>query len=100
MCIRDRANQLGYTGFNTHDFSTKIKFKLSPKSTLGIKLGYYAEESNSTYIGLTQSMYDAADQDFVLMAPDDKLFIKRSSISATLQTIFSEKLQLSTTMYA
>lgn len=98
--LHKQANQLGYTGFNTHDFSTKIKFKLSPKSTLGIKLGYYAEESNSTYIGLTQSMYDAADQDFVLMAPDDKLFIKRSSISATLQTIFSEKLQLNTTMYA
>ena len=95
-----QANKLGYTKFNVHDFSTKLKFKLSEKSILGIKVGYYNEQSNATYIGLTQQMYASGNQDFVLMAPDDNLNIRRTSISATHQYRASSRLQLNTTLYA
>jgi Fe(3+) dicitrate transport protein len=95
-----QANNLGYTKFNVHDFSTKLKFTLSEKSTLGIKVGYYNEQSNATYIGLTQQMYASGNQDFVLMAPDDNLNIRRTSISATHQYRASSRLQLNTTIYA
>jgi Fe(3+) dicitrate transport protein len=95
-----QANKLGYTKFNVHDFSTKLKFTLSEKSTLGIKVGYYNEQSNATYIGLTQQMYASGNQDFVLMAPDDNLNIRRTSISATHQYRASSRLQLNTTLYA
>ncbi len=95
-----QANKLGYTKFNVHDFSTKLKFKLSEKSILGIKVGYYNEQSNATYIGLTQQMFASGNQDFVLMAPDDNLNIRRTSISATHQYRVSSRLQLNTTLYA
>jgi Fe(3+) dicitrate transport protein len=95
-----QASNLGYTQFNVHDFSTKLKFKFSEKSTLGVKLGYYTEQSNATYIGLTQQMYASGNQDFVLMAPDDNLNIRRTSISATHHYRASNRLQLNTTMYA
>jgi len=95
-----QASDLGYTQFNVHDFSTKLKFKLSEKSTLGVKLGYYSEQSNATYIGLTQQMYESGTQDFVRMAPDDNLDIRRTSISATHQYKVSNRLQINTTMYA
>jgi Fe(3+) dicitrate transport protein len=95
-----QANKLGYTKFNVHDFSTKLKFTLSEKTTLGIKVGYYNEQSNATYIGLTQQMYASGNQDFVLMAPDDNLNIRRTSISATHQYRASSRLQLNTTIYA
>jgi Fe(3+) dicitrate transport protein len=78
-----RANQLGYASFDITDFSTKLMVKTGLKSNLMIKLGVYNENSNSTYIGLTQSMFDQQDNDFVLMAPDDRLGIKRLSASVS-----------------
>ena len=95
-----QASKLGYTNFNTDDLCAKLKFKISDKSSLGVKLGYYNEQSNATYIGLTQNMYEAHTDDFVLMAPDDHLSIKRISFSATHQFQISERLRLVSTAYA
>ncbi|MEZ4828209.1 MAG: TonB-dependent receptor [Bacteroidia bacterium] len=78
--LHKRAENIGPTSFQINDLSTKIKLK-SGRSSLGLKLGYYDETSNSTYIGLTQSMYDAGELDFVNMAPDDKLDIRRYAAS-------------------
>lgn len=98
--LHKQASKLSYTDFNLHDFCAKLKFRISQKSTLGVKLGYYTEHSNATYIGLTQNMYDTHADDFVLMAPDDYLSIKRKSFSATHQYQFSTRLRLVTTAYA
>lgn len=98
--LHKQASKLGYTNFNTNDLCAKLKFKISEKSSLGVKLGYYNEQSNATYIGLTQNMYDAHTDDFVLMAPDDHLSIKRVSFSASHQYQFSERLRLVSTAYA
>jgi Fe(3+) dicitrate transport protein len=98
--LHKRADDLGTTSFRLNDLSAKIKIALNSNSNLGIKLGYYEEESNSTYIGLTQSMYDQGGQDFVRMSPHDNLPIKRFSISTTHQLQISENISLKTTAYA
>jgi len=98
--LHKRADQVGYVGFDIHDFSTKLKFKLSNKSTLGVKISAYDEQSNATYVGLTQSMYDTGGQDFTLIAPDDRLSIRRYAISATHQYEVNKRMQIKTTAYA
>jgi Fe(3+) dicitrate transport protein len=45
-----------------------------------VKLGIYDENSNSTYVGLTQMMYDAGGEDYSRLAPDDRLDIRRYSL--------------------
>ncbi len=98
--LHKQAEQLGHAGFSIHDFSTKLKFRLSDKSSIGVKLGIYDENSNATYIGLTQSMFDQANQDFVLMAPDDRLNVRRYALSTTHQYQWTKRLSLKTTAYA
>lgn len=98
--LHKRASQVGYVGFNIHDFSTKLKFKLSNKSTLGIKISAYDEQSDATYVGLTQSMFDAGGQDFTRMSPDDRLQIRRYALSATHQYEVNKSMQIKTTAYA
>lgn len=97
--LKKRADQIGYVGFDITDFNTKFLFDLNPKSTLGVKLGVYDETSNSTYIGLTQTMVDRGGQDFVLMAPDDRLDVRRYSLSFSHKYAFSETVRLNTIAY-
>lgn len=98
--LHKQAEQLGHAGFNIHDFSTKLKFRLSDKSSLGVKMSIYDEQSNATYIGLTQGMYDQANQDFVLLAPDDRLGVRRYALSATHQYQWTKRLSVKTTAYS
>lgn len=98
--LHKRADDLGPTQFRLNDLSAKIRFELNAKSNLGIKLGYYDEESNSTYLGLTQTMYNKGDQDFARMSPYDNLPIKRLSASATHQLEFNNNISLKTTAFA
>jgi len=98
--LHKRADNLGYTNFRIHDLNAKIKFRLNEKSFLGLKMGVYDEISNSTYIGLTQTMYDKGGQDFVLMAPNDRLPVRRYSLSATHQYKISNNVSLQTTGFA
>ncbi|WP_395803246.1 TonB-dependent receptor family protein [Daejeonella sp.] len=98
--LHKRADELGMTNFRLNDLSAKIKIELNEKSNLGIKLGFYDEQSNSTYIGLTQTMFDQGEQDFVRMAPNDNIPIKRLSASTTHQFQINENISLKTTAYA
>lgn len=97
--LRKSANNLGNLLYRINDFSFKIKIRLSNRSLLGIKTGIYDEGSNSTYVGLTQRMYDMGGMDFVRLAPDDLFRVKRYSISATHEYRFSEHLKLKTTAF-
>jgi Fe(3+) dicitrate transport protein len=97
--LRRQADNLGATFFRINDLSGKIKLQLSEKSTVGLKLGVYDENSNATYIGLTQTMFDAGGLDFERMAPDDRLEIRRYSASVTHEYRFSPALKLKTTAY-
>jgi Fe(3+) dicitrate transport protein len=81
--LRKQANEVGPTNFKLDDLSGKINLQISNKSSIGIKLGIYDEWSNSTYVGLTQAMYDQGGQDFAIIAPDDQLAVRRVSGSVT-----------------
>ncbi|HEY0667560.1 MAG TPA: TonB-dependent receptor [Sphingobacteriaceae bacterium] len=98
--LHKRADELGPTYFNLNDLSAKIKISLNSKSSVGIKLGYYDEESNSTYIGLTQTMYDKGGQDFVRMSASDRLPIKRYSASVAHLINITPDISLKTTAFA
>ena len=94
-----RADRIGYVGFDVHDFNGKFTLKMGDNTSLAIKLGVYRETSNSTYIGLTQTMYDSGDQDHVRMAPDDKLDVSRESASVVHNWTPTGNLSISTTLF-
>lgn len=79
--LHKQADRVGYVGFNVDDLTAKIRLAASKKSNLALKIGVYNEKSDATYLGLTQTMYDRGGQDFVKMAPDDQLTIRRYSAS-------------------
>ncbi|MBC7745640.1 MAG: TonB-dependent receptor [Flavobacterium sp.] len=97
--LHKRADDLGPTQFSLNDISAKIKIDINSGSTLGLKFGYYNEISNSTYLGLTQTMFDRGDQDFVRMSASDRLPIKRFSASATHQLQIKPGISLKTTAF-
>jgi len=93
-----RADQIGVTGFDIHDLNAKFRFDLSQKSTLGVKLQVYNETSNATYIGLTQSMFNAGEY-YPVMAPDDQIKVQRYALSATHKYFISKNFKLTTLAY-
>ncbi|MCU0397862.1 MAG: TonB-dependent receptor [Cyclobacteriaceae bacterium] len=97
--LRKQANEMGPTRFRVNDFSAKFKMALSDKSTLGIKLGAYSEVSNSTYVGLTQRMYDIGGNDYTVLMPNDELDVDRYLMSFTHQTHLSQNLTLQSMLY-
>lgn len=97
--LKKRADKVGLTGFDINDLNTKFVFKLNEKSVLSAKASVYRETSNSTYIGMTQSMYEAGDMDFVHMAPDDVLNVSRYSASFSHDYRINSKLSLKTTAF-
>ncbi|MDZ7608069.1 MAG: TonB-dependent receptor [Cyclobacteriaceae bacterium] len=97
--LRKQATDLGPTNFTVNDFSTKIKINLSDRSTLGVKLAAYNEVSNSTYVGLTQRMYDIGGNDYSVLMPNDELDVKRYMMSFYHQTRFGQNISLQSTVY-
>jgi Fe(3+) dicitrate transport protein len=49
----------GNAGFTQNQFLGKFDFKLSPKQSLNLKVGYNDENSHETYLGLSQTDFDA-----------------------------------------
>ena len=98
--LRKKADQLGLTKFDITDLNAKLLLNLSEKSSVSIKTGIYHETSNSTYIGITQTMYDQGGQDYTHMAPDDRLGVRRYSLSLNHQYRFNSRLKLKTTAFA
>lgn len=98
--LKKRADKLGLTNFDITDINAKIAIKHSSRSTFGLKFGIYNEISNSTYIGLTQTMYDNGGQDFTHMAPDDLLKVKRYSMSLHHEFNINPSTKLKTTAFA
>lgn len=96
--LHKRADKLGLTRFNINDLSAKLRFNLSENSRLGIKMAAYDEISNSTYIGITQSMYDNGEY-FTEVAPNDELDIRRYSASLTYDYFISDKSYIRTTAF-
>lgn len=98
--LHKRADNMGPTWFSLHDLSAKMRIRLSERSNIGVKLGVYDELSNSTYVGITQIMYNRGGEDFVRIAPDDRLPVRRYNASITHQFEISNTLKLQTTAFA
>jgi Fe(3+) dicitrate transport protein len=96
--LHKQADKIGITKFDINDITAKIKFRTDTKSHIGIKLSLYDEISNSTYVGLTQSMYDNEEY-FTVIAPNDELEIRRYAASLTYDYFFSENIFLRTSIY-
>jgi len=98
--LKKQADKVGYAGFDITDINGKFVVNVNDHSAFTFKADFYHETSNSTYIGLTQSMFEKGGQDFVLMAPDDLLSVKRYSTSLNHEYKWSQKTRLKTTAFA
>ncbi len=96
--LHKQADRIGITRFDINDLTAKIRFQTGENSRIGIKLAFYDENSNSTYVGLTSSMYDNGDS-YTIIAPNDELDVRRYSASLTHDYFFSEGAFLRTTVY-
>ena len=98
--LRRQAENLGPTEFALNDINAKFKFGASPRSDIMVKLGIYDESSNSTYVGITQYMYDAGNYDFSRVAPDDHLAVRRYSLGVAHSFTANDNFRFSTTAFA
>ena len=94
-----RADMIGITNYNVNDFMAKAKFTISENSSVNAKIGFYDETSNSTYVGLTQTMYDAGNY-FQIIAPNDELNVRRYSASLNYQSVLSNSTVFNTSVFA
>lgn len=84
--------------FNTTDFLGKVAITTSEKSEATIKVGVYDEYSRSTYVGLTQNMFEA-DPRTPSIAPHDGFYVRRYDASVTHEYRFTEHTKLRTFVY-
>jgi Fe(3+) dicitrate transport protein len=70
--------------FDIDDFQAKVLLKPDNRNTVTLKGGFYDERSNSTYLGLTQPMFDADPNQNPVSG--DELKVRRES-GALLHTI-------------
>lgn len=97
--LRRQAENLGPTQFVLNDINGKLRFSSSPRSAATLKIGVYDEVSNSTYVGLTQAMFETGGNDHVRLAPHDNLEVRRYSMSLSHRFSLSDDLQFNTTAY-
>lgn len=98
--LKKRADKLGITSLDITDINGKMVLNIHDKSVISLKLGFYNESSNATYIGQTQTMYDQGDHDDIHMAPDDLLTVRRYSASIHHEYTWNAKTRLKTTTFA
>lgn len=84
--------------FNTTDFLGKVAITTSNKGEATVKVGIYDETSRSTYVGLTQNMFDA-DPRTPSLAPHDGFYVRRYDASVTHEYRFTEHTKLRTFVY-
>jgi len=93
----------GNTGFRTYDFMGKVMARTNPDAAVyqrfEFKLGYYDENSNETYLGITRD--DFAVNPFRRYAGSQRDRMKADHLHLMGRHFaqFSEKLDLTTTIY-
>ncbi len=98
--LRKQSDNMAGTQFVLNDLNAKVRIPLSNKSVLGIKFSAYDENSNSTYLGMTQSMFDQRTNDFEFIAPNDNLDVKRMAVSANHRYSIGNGWSLHSTFFA
>jgi len=97
--LHKRADDFGALNFTVNDFTAKVKFLLSERATFGIKLSAYDEVSNSTYVGLTQSMFETGGYDFSVLMPNDELDVRRYLMSFSNNINLRKGINLQSMLY-
>lgn len=98
--LRKQADSIGVSDYRVNDLTARIRTRLGEQSSLGFKLGVYDETSNATYVGITQTMYEAGGRyDYSRLAPDDALHIRRYSLSLTHNQFVRSGTAITTTAY-
>jgi len=92
-----RASDLAGLWFAVGDITGKVGARTAA-GEFGVKATYYDERSNSTYVGLTQSMFD--NSPYTHPAPDDLLHIRRYAVTASHETGFLGNSSVRTSAYA
>lgn len=92
------GEKIGITNFDVNDLMLKLNLAFNQQSSLKFKFGVYDETSNSTYVGMTQNMYDRGDY-FSEISPNDELDIRRYAAQLLHQYIISDKLIFLTNAY-
>lgn len=96
--LHKQADKIGVTNFNVNDITAKINIALNSNSKIGIKFSAYDETSNSTYIGITQTMFDRGEY-FVNLAPYDNLSVRRYSLNLSHHYLINPNFILKTTAF-
>lgn len=92
-----RARDIAGLWFNVSDVTGKVGARTAA-GEFGFKATYYDERSNSTYVGLTQSMYDSSP--YTHPAPNDLLYIRRYAVTASHEKGFFGNSSVRTNAYA
>jgi Fe(3+) dicitrate transport protein len=95
--FRKTAGDLAGLEMDVFDLTGKFGVRAG-RNDFGFKVGVYSEESNSTYVGLTDSIFRAAPHTHP--APDDRLRLRRYSISATHERALGTASGIRTSAYA
>jgi Fe(3+) dicitrate transport protein len=95
--MHKRADDIRGLFYEITDVTGKLAYDLGGGHRLGAKLSLYDEDSNSTYLGLTEAMF-AADADRH-PAPDDRLRMRRKATSLTHVVALGSRATLHTTAY-
>ena len=98
--LRKQADELGPTSFLLNDLNAKVRIPISNKSVVGIKFSAYDEKSNSTYLGMTQRMFEMGENDYQVLAPHDNLDVNRYAVSANHRYNMGKGLMLQSTLFA
>ncbi len=96
--LRKQGDGFRSFNFGVSDFTGKLFYALTDRQTLGAKISLYSENSNSTYLGLTQSQFERDPNDNSV--PGDLLRVRRYFGSVNHQFVIDSKSVLNTTAYA
>ncbi len=96
--LRKQGDGFRQFNFGVTDFTGKLNYALSPNHTLGGKFSIYDENSNSTYLGLTQRQFEIDPNGNPV--PDDRLKVSRYFGSVNHQFVPNSTTLINTTVYA
>lgn len=95
--LHKRADGFRALRYDITDLTSKATVALRDGHSLGVKVQGYTEDSNSTYLGLTQAQFETnPNQNLV---PDDRLKVRRLFGSAHHRAILGGTTPVSTTFF-
>ncbi|RAL23850.1 Fe3+-dicitrate receptor [Lujinxingia litoralis] len=89
----------GHRGLNLKltDVTGKVRYQLTDVSSVALKLHFYDEISNATYLGLTSPQFEADPS--ANFAVNDELPVRRFAASATYNHLLGDQVLFQTTVY-